>query len=65
MSELDDVLESGRKQAEMEEQLRETCVFTAGELLLIRGGFFRVKATTEKRLYLDFVAYATDVIKKP
>ncbi len=53
------------RQREIDEQLAEECVFTVGDILLIRGGFFKVNAQSGKRLYLDFQGLAKDILKRP
>ena len=64
-SPLDEVLLESNREKEIEEALEEACVFTQGEILLIRGGFFKVRAHSGSRLYLDFVGFAKDVLKRP
>jgi len=61
---LEEILAEARRNADIEDQLREQPIFTTGEVLLIRGGFFKVKAVTEKRLYLDFEGEAGQILKQ-
>ena len=61
---VEEILVEARRNALIEEQIREQPIFTTGEVLLIRGGFFKVKAVTEKRLYLDFQGEAGQLMKQ-
>jgi hypothetical protein len=60
-----EILAEEARQRDIDQQLEEVCAFTAGEILLIRGGFFKVHAHAGKRLYLDFQGFAKDVLKRP
>jgi len=59
-----EVLAEARRNAAIEEQLREQPIFTTGEVLLIRGGFFRVKALSEGRMWLTFEGEAGQMLKQ-
>ena len=61
---LEEILAEAKRNAQIEEQIREQPIFTTGEVLLIRGGFFRVHALTQKRLYLTFLGEAGQILKQ-
>lgn len=54
-SPLDELLEERLRHAELERQLAEKPIFEIGEVVLLKGTFWRVKAITSGRLYLDHV----------
>lgn len=61
---LDEIIEETKRHAAIEEQLREKPIFTTGEVLLIRGGFFKVHSLTGERMTLDFQGEAGQVLKE-
>jgi hypothetical protein len=64
MSELDELLSEHRRENEIREQMAEESSFTVGEILLIRGCFFRITALTEGRMYLTNVGKASELLKR-
>ncbi len=64
MSELDKLLAEHKREKEIREQMQEESSFTVGEILLIRGCFFRITALTEGRMYLTHVGKASEVLKR-
>lgn len=64
MSELDELLSEHQRENEIREQMAEESSFTVGEILLIRGVFFRITALTEGRMYLTHVGKASELLKR-
>lgn len=60
---LDEFLAEETREKRIAAELEERPVFTTGEVLLIRGGFFKVAHLTEKRMYLDFQGEAGEILK--
>jgi hypothetical protein len=64
MSELDELLSEHQRENEIREQMAEESSFTVGEILLIRGCFFRITALTEGRMYLQHQGKASELLKR-
>ena len=52
---LDELLEEEARHNQITQDLGKDCRLFPGEIVVIRGGVFRVHAVTQQRVYLDFV----------